>query len=360
MGGAVLNRSGGYYKSANSINLNGAKMPSSLGESGPPFADSLALVTGGTGMVGGAISRLLIKRGHRVRVLVRRRSIAALELETLGAEIVFGDVTDIVSITAAVGGCTDVYHCAALVDPFHWDLDDFERINVEGTRNVLDAALKSGARRFLHLSSIAALGAKPGLRADEFTQPHGPWKPGYGRSKFESGELVAAAAGELHAVTVNPAIVFGPGDRHFVQLINAFVRGRIPVIAFANRPMPLVYVDDVAHGSLLALERGESGQRYILAQQTVTISEFFFELATASGRRPPRVHLPDWLAIPGALAWSFASWARRKRSPVSSLQALRIGAAEFDGGRASRELGLEYTDFRGAVASTVSALLRED
>ena len=360
MRGALLNRSGGYYKSANPITPNGAEMSSCPGESPTSFADRMALVTGGTWMVGGAISRLLMKRGDRVRVLVRRRSIAALELEALGAEIVFGDVTDIASVTAAVNGCTDVYHCAALVDPFHWDLDDFDRINVEGTRNVLNAALRSGVRRFLHLSSIAALGAEPGLRADEFTEPHGPWKPGYGRSKFESGELVIAAAGELHVVTVNPAIVFGPGDRHFVQLINAFVRGRIPIIAFADRPMPLVYVDDVARGSLLALERGESGQRYILAQPTVTIAEFFFELAAASGRRPPRVHLPDWLAIAGAWAWSFVSWARRKRSPVTSLRVLRIGSAKFDGGRASRELGLEYTAFPGAVAATVSKLLRSD
>jgi dihydroflavonol-4-reductase len=359
MHGAGLYRGGGYYRSANPIPLNGAKLPSTSGEPDGADKERAALVTGGTGMVGGAISRLLLERGDRVRILVRQRSDAALELEAMGAEIVLGDVTDRASLAAAVDGCADVYHCAALVDPFHWDLDDFDRINVEGTRNVLDAALASGVRRFLHMSSIAALGAEPGLRADEFTRPYGPWKPGYGRSKFESEELVRAAAGEMHAVTVNPAIVFGPGDRHFVQLINAFVRGRIPVIAFADRPMPLVYADDVARGSLLALERGESGQRYILAQPTVTIAEFFLELAAASGRRPPRVHLPDWLAIPGALAWSVVSWARRKRSPVGSFRSMRIGAAEFDGGRASRELGLEYTDFRDAVAATVSELLRD-
>jgi len=310
-------------------------------------------------MIGGAIARLLLDRGDRVRVLVRRDGQPVTELEALGAEIAYGDVTDAGSVVSAMDGCTEVYHCAALVDPFHWNLSDYDRINVDGTRNVLDAARATGVQRFLHMSSIAALGAEPGLRADEFTRPHGPWKPGYGRSKFESEELVRAAAGEMHAITVNPAIVFGPGDRHFVQLINAFVRGRIPVIAFADRPMPLVYADDVARGSLLAMERGESGQRYILAQPTVTIAEFFLELAVAAGRRPPRVHLPDWLAIPGALAWSLVSWARRKRSPVGSFRSMRIGAAEFDGGRASRELGLEYTDFPDAVAATVSELLRD-
>ena len=359
MHGAGLNGGGGYYRSAPLNSLIGAHLSTNLVNSLPGASGELTLVTGGTGLIGGAIARLLLDRGDRVRVLVRQSGHATEELETLGVEIAHGDVTDARTVTAAVDGCSDVYHCAALVDPFHWNLDDFDRINVEGTRNVLDAAVASGVRRFLHMSSIAALGAEPGLHADEFTRPHGPWKPGYGRSKFESEELVRAAAGEMHAITVNPAIVFGPGDRHFVQLINAFVRGRIPVIAFAERPMPLVYADDVARGSLLAMERGESGQRYILAQPTVTIAEFFLELAVASGRRPPRVHLPDWLTIPGALAWTVVSWARRKRSPVGSFRSMRIAAAEFDGARASRELGLEYTDFPDAVAATVSELLRD-
>lgn len=315
-------------------------------------------------MVGGGIARRLLERGGRVRAFVRSDAgpsrVTVKELEALGAEIVYGDVTDPPSVAAAMDGCSDIYHCAALVDPFHWNLADFDRVNVGGTRNVLDAALASGVRRFLHMSSVAALGAEPGTRADETTTPFGPWRPGYGRSKFMSEELVRAASDEIHVVSVNPAIVFGPGDRYLVRLIRAFVRGRLPAIAFIRRPMPLVYVDDVARGSLLALEHGASGARYVFAQPTVTVGEFFAELSIASGRRPPRVRLPDWLAIAGAMCWSGVSLARRRRSPVSSFRALRIGPVKFDGGRAGRELGLEYTPFRDAVSATVSALMQDD
>ena len=312
-------------------------------------------------MVGGRIARLLLERGDRVRAFVRPGTgpsrTGVTELETLGAEIVYGDVTDPSATAVAVGGCSDVYHCAALVDPFHWNLADYDRVNVDGTRNVLDAALAAGVRRFLHMSSIAALGAEPGTRADESAEPSAPWRPGYGRSKFLSEELVRAAAGEMHVVSVNPGIVFGPADRHFVMLIRAFLRGRLPVIAFAHRPMSLVYVDDVARGSLLALERGESGSRYLLVQPTVTVAEFFDELAAASGRRPPRVRLPDWLAIAGAMGMRAIAPIRRRRAPVASFRGLRIGPAAFDGGLATRELGLEYTPLRDAIDATVAELL---
>ena len=312
-------------------------------------------------MVGGRIARLLLQRGDRVRAFVRPSAgssrAAVTELEALGTEIVYGDVTDPASTAVAVDGCADIYHCAALVDPFHWNLADYDRVNVGGTRNVLDAALATGARRFLHVSSISALGAEPGTRADESITATGPMRPGYGRSKFLSEELVRAAAGEMHIVSVNPGIVFGPADRHFVMLIRAFLRGRLPVIAFAHRPMSLVYVDDVARGSLLALERGESGARYLLVQPTVTVAEFFAELAAASGRRPPRLRLPDWLAIAGAMGlWAIAPIMRR-RPPVSSFRGLRIGPASFDGGLATRELGLEYTPLGDAINATVAELL---
>jgi dihydroflavonol-4-reductase len=333
---------------------------SNAGEPDQDAPSHVALITGGTGMVGGAIARMLLERGDRVRVMVRQRSDLALELDALGAEIVLGDVTDSGTIPDAVRGCSDVYHCAALVDPFHWNLDDFDRINVEGTRNVLDAAVASGVRRFLHMSSIAALGAEPGSRANENAVPLGSWKPGYGRSKWRSEELVRAAASDMHVVSVNPAIIFGPDDRHFVRLIEAFVRGRLPVIAFATRPMPLVYADDVARGSLLAMEHGESGSRYIFAQPNLTVGEFFNELAVVAGRRAPRIRLPDWLAIAGAMGWSVVSLARKRRPPISSFRALRIGPAEFDGGRATRELGLEYTPFPDAIDATLKTLSEHD
>lgn len=311
-------------------------------------------------MIGGEITRMLLARGDRVRVLARKRGSASDGLAALGADIVYGDVTDVESVIAAVDGCSEIYHCAALVDPFHWNRDDYDRINVDGTRNVVEAALTSGAKRLLHMSSIAALGAEPGSHADETTQVHGPWKPGYGRSKFISEELVSAAASQMHVVCVNPAVVFGPGDRYFVRLISAFLKGRLPAIAFADRPLPLVYAGDVARGSLLAMERSDSGSRYILAQPTITVGEFFLELAAASGRRPPRIQLPDWLAVAGALGWSLVSLARRRRPPISSFKALRIGSADYDGGRATRDLGLEYVPLKEAIDATVKALERAD
>ena len=301
-------------------------------------------------MIGGEIARLLLERGDVVRVMVRARGAASEALEELGAKIVIGDVTDVDSVFIAVDGCASIYHCAGLVSPFRWNSDDYDLVNVVGTGNVLDAALSNGTKQFLHVSSIAALGARPGSVADETTQIRDAWKRGYGRSKFASEELVRSVAGQMHVVIVNPAVVFGRNDRHFIRLINAFLKGRLPAIAFKNRPLPLVYLSDVARGSLLAMERGKTGKRYILAQPTVTVEEFFLELAMSSGRRPPRINLPDWIVVTGAMAWSAVSALRRRPSPI---EFLKHGAADYDGGMVTRELGLTYTPFREAIQAVL-------
>lgn len=342
---------GGYYKSVGFDPLIGVLLRTKSEYSFRCSINGPTLVTGGTGMIGGEIARLLLERGDVVRVMVRARGAASEALEELGAKIVIGDVTDVDSVFTAVDGCASIYHCAGLVNPFQWNIDDYDRVNVAGTGNVLDAALSTGTKQFLHVSSIAALGARPGSLADETTQVRDAWKRGYGRSKFASEELVRSVAGQMHAVIVNPAVVFGRNDRHFVRLINVFLKGRLPAIAFKNRPLPLVYLSDVARGSLLAMERGKTGKRYILAQPTVTVGEFFLELARSSGRRPPRINLPDWIVLTGAMAWSVVSALRRRPSPI---EFLKHGAADYDGGMVTQELGLTYTPFREAIQAVLS------
>ncbi|MDA1258137.1 MAG: NAD-dependent epimerase/dehydratase family protein [Chloroflexi bacterium] len=339
-------------------------------ESRPGAPGGVALVTGATGMIGGRIARMLLQRGDRVRVLVRpvaglnsksaaqASGSAAAELEKLGAEIFHGDVTDPTATAHAVDGCVDVYHCAAIVDPFHRDLAEFDRVNVGGTRNVLEAALAAGARRLLHVSSIAAVGAESGTRADEFTVPKRAFSRGYAMSKSTSEGLVRAASNRIKTVSINPSVVFGPEDRHFVRLIRAFLRGSVPFLVFPDRPMPLVYVDDVARAGIAAIEYGKSGERYIVAAPPIAVREFITELADASGRRAPRWTIPDWLAIAGASSmWVYRPILRR-RVPIS-FRGLLHGPAVYDGSRAERELGVVYTPMPMAIAETVGDLLRD-
>ncbi len=315
-------------------------------------ARDLVLVTGATGLVGGRIAQLLTGAGHRVRVLARPSSNTS-HLDAGLVEVARCDITDPEAVRRAAEGCRHVYHAAGLVSPFIRDRSEYDRVNVAGTRNVLEAAASCGVERVLHVSSVATLGAKPGMVADEATRPAGAFARGYADSKYRSEQLVREyAASRGDAVIVNPCIVFGPRDRQFVRLIRAFLRGRVPVVAFPDRRMSLVYVDDAARGAMLALGHGARGERYVLSGATVTIREFFERLAAASGRRPPRLTVPGWLVASAATA-AWAVFPLFRRRPPTSLRGVWRGGATFDGSRAERELGLAYTPLDAGLEATV-------
>lgn len=267
-------------------------------------------------------------------------------------EWVTGDIRDRDDVCRAVEGCAGVYHCAGFVGPTHYRLSDFEEINVSGTRNVMRASAEAGVTRVVHTSSIAAIGGGNGQLVDESISDQSLMK-GYALSKRKS-ETVALESNNhgLQVVVINPGVVYGPRDRYFGRLIEMHIKGRLKLIAFAQRSLCLAYVDDVASAHIAAMERGESGQRYIVASPAVTLGGFLRTLSSVSGVRPPLWTVPDVVGKAAfALAWG-TSPVTRFRPPLRMSELSGPGPA-YDGSKAERELGVTYTPLHEGLTRTV-------
>lgn len=262
----------------------------------------LAAVTGASGHIGNNLVRHLLERGHQVRALVHRNR---LPLEGLSAEMVTADILDADSLARAFQGAEVVFHLAGLISIMESDSRRLLQVNLQGTRNVIAACRRVGVRRLVYTSSIEALlqpgGANP-LDERAIVNPAGPWSA-YSRSKHLATQEVLQAAGDgLEVVVVYPTAVVGPNDWQPSLL------GR-SIIDFAHRRLACLvdggfdFVDarDVAAGLLLAAERGQSGEGYLLGGQYLSIRAMAATLARCTGVAPPRLVLPDSLARLAAL-----------------------------------------------------------
>ena len=252
------------------------------------------LVTGGTGFLGTHVVRALAARGDQLRLLVRRGSrldhLSGFELERAG-----GDVTDRRAVRKAMEGVDRVFHLAGTTSMRPDNRGAVFQLNVRGTRIVLEEALAAEVKRVVHTSSVAAVGpAKPHSTVDEsntFTIGH--LGIAYANSKHEAEvEALRLAAHGLPVVIVNPSFVLGPDDPKgtSMQLVRRFLLGRIP--AYVDGGLNIVDVRDIAQGHLLADEKGEVGERYILAGRNFTLDRLFADFARISGRDGPPVKLP--------------------------------------------------------------------
>jgi dihydroflavonol-4-reductase len=322
----------------------------------PPPPD-LSLVTGATGFVGSAVARALLARGRRVRVLARPNS-DRRNLAGLAVEIAEGAMEDPRSLARAVAGCRYVYHVAADYRIWVPDPAPMFRANVDGTRDLLTAALEAGAERVVYTSSVATLGLVPGGSATEETPSSvddmiGPYK----RSKFAAEQVARGLARErgLPVVIVNPSTPVGPGDIKPTptgRLIVEAARGQMP--AFVDTGLNIVHVDDVAEGHLAAAENGRIGERYILGGENMALAEILAEVAQAVGRRPPRLRVPHSVLFPVAVGAELAARITG-RDPFVTLDGVRMSRKKmyFSSEKASRELGYRSRPAREAIADAV-------
>ena len=312
------------------------------------------LVTGASGFIGGAVARALLGKGVQVRVLLRAG--ATPNVPEAGAlEVVQGDLLDGESVHRAARGCAAIFHAGGLYS-FTADAATLHAINVDGTRNVIEAA-RGAAARLVYTSSISTIGGmRDGVMPDE-RQDAGETAPGpYKQSKWQAERLVREeTARGLDAIIVNPTFPVGWGDIKPTPtgaLIRDFLDGRIP--AYVETGMNVVDVDDVAEGHWLALERGKPGERYILGNANLTMRELLEQLGQLSGRTPPRVRLPHAVALGLAYADALVPGRLRGRARVPlegvrTAQEIRFASSA----RAVRELGLPQTPVRTALEKAV-------
>lgn len=316
-----------------------------------------ALVTGATGFVGAAVARALIDAGWQVRVLVRNSSNRD-NLRHLAVEPVAGDLGEVTQLTRALEGCAGLFHVAADYRLGAGDPRPLYRTNVEGTRNILNAARAAGVPRVVYTSSVATVGipadGSPGVEATPVDI--GNMIGHYKRSKFLAEEVAreAARAG-LSVVIVNPSTPVGPGDIKPTptgQLVLDAASGRMP--AYVDTGLNIVHVDDVAAGHLLAFERGRAGERYILGGEDMTLQAILAQIAHLAGRKPPRIRLPYAVVLP--IAYVAEAVAKvTGRSGRVTLEGVRMSRKRmfFSSSKAVNELGYHW---RAPVAAFEDAL----
>ena len=301
------------------------------------------LVTGATGFVGSAVARALVHGGSQVRVLVRSGSDRG-NLQGLAVQIAVGDLTDRASLERALAGCTALYHVAADYRLGARDPAQLYRNNVDGTRNILDAARHAGVERMVYTSSVATIGLPQDGSPGEETTPVAlvDMIGHYKRSKYLAEDLVRDAARTgFSVVIVNPSTPIGPGDVKPTptgQIVLDAARGRTP--AYVDTGLNIVHVDDVAAGHLLAFHRGRAGERYILGGQDMTLREILVQIAQLVGRKPPRIRLPHAALMSIAfVAEAFAKASGRgTRITVESVRMSRKRMF-FSSAKAIRDLG---------------------
>lgn len=316
---------------------------------------SRVFVTGGTGFVGSHVVRSLLDAGYCVRALVRPQS-RLDNLTGLDVELVRGDLNG--DLVAAMTGCTAACHVAAHYSLWRRDRPQLHRVNVLGTRNLLQAARQAGVDRLVYTSSVAAIGVKPhGQPADETHQsPPESLISAYKQSKYwAEREADRAIAAGQDVVVVNPSTPIGANDLKPTptgDIILRLLQRRMP--AYVNTGLNFIDVRDVARGHVLALERGTTGERYILGQENLTLKAFLDKLAAIAGLNAPTRTVPLWLPL--SVAWlDERVLAKLGKTPAVPLDGVRMSAEPmyYDATKAVRELGLPQSNLDGAIAEAV-------
>lgn len=306
----------------------------------------LALVTGGSGFVGGHLIRRLLSDGWRVLALGRSDK-ARAEIEALGAEPVEGDLLDRTALAGAMEGIEVVFHVAA-----HFKLwgpvSLFRRINVEGTRNVVEAAERAAVRRIVYVSAAAVVMGRPepmrGVTEDMPLHKM-PFAP-YAASKAEAEEVLLAANGRragFSTVAIRPPFIWGPGMPALDRMVETVRAGQFQWVAGGGQALSTCHVDNLCHALILAADRGSGGEAFFVSDgEDTTLKSFLTRLLASRGVTPKD------RAVPFGIAWTMAGvmgavWRifRRKGEPPVTRQMLRFIGKDFtiDVSRARNQLG---------------------
>lgn len=300
---------------------------------------SLTLVTGASGFLGWHVAKLLTEQGQRVRALCRPTS----EIRELDVERITGDLRDAASLSRAVEGCDRVYHVAADYRLWSKHPADLYAANVEGTRNLLDVAIRAGVQRIVYTSTVGCIGMHNGQLGDENTPVSESDMTGHYKLSKWRAEQVALEKARAGApiVIVNPTAPIGDHDWKPTptgKIVCEFLSDRLP--AFVDTGLNLVDARDVAQGHLLAAEKGKPGERYILGCENLTLEQILQRLAKLSNKPAPKVKLPYAVAyVAGLVSTGLASLTGKE--PRAPIEAVRMARKKMfvTHAKAARELG---------------------
>src|ERR1700733_8724663 len=315
-------------------------------------------LTGATGFLGSHVARVLAEQGADLRLLVRPTS-NLKNIEGLKAETATGDLRDSASLEKTMAGCEVVFHVAADYRLWVRDPAEMYRSNVEGTRAILEAARKNAVRCVVYTSSVATIGfTGNGRPADEDSPVALADMIGhYKRSKFMAEQLaLEAGRGGMQVVTVNPTPPVGEQDVKPTptgRIIVDFLKRKFP--AYVETGLNLVDVRECARGHLAALEKGKSGERYILGGENLTLKQILDKLAAISGLSSPKVKVPYFVAYIAGAVDQTVSGRMLGREPRATVETVRMGKKKMwaSSGKAERELGWKILPADNALRRAV-------
>ena len=317
-----------------------------------------AFVTGATGFLGSHVARVLSEQGADLRLLVRSTS-NLKNLEGLKAETSTGDLRDAASLEKAIFGCDTVFHVAADYRLWVRDPNEMYRSNVAGTRALLEAARNNGVGRVIYTSSVATVGfTSAGHPADEDSPVSLADMIGhYKRSKFMA-EQVALEAGRtgMHVVTVNPTTPIGEQDVKPTptgRIVVDFLKRKFP--AYVETGLNLVDVRECARGHVAALEKGRTGERYILGGEDLTLKQILDMLGQITGLPSPKIKLPYIFAFAAGVVDEAVTGLLLRREPRATVDTVRMGKKKMfaSSAKAERELGWKIVPIDGALRRAV-------
>jgi nucleoside-diphosphate-sugar epimerase len=314
-------------------------------------------LTGATGFLGGVLARQLLAAGHSVNALVRSPAKAA-ELSALGVALFPGDITDKDSLREPMRGVDGVFHVAGWYKIGVRDTADARRVNVDGTRNVLEVMRELRVPKGVYTSTVAIFSdthGRPEAEGFRFTGRHISL---YDQTKAEAHDLAEASIAQgLPLVIVQPGVIYGPGDTGSLgRAVDQFLQGKLPMIP-SGTTFCFGHVDDIAYGHVLAMEKGKLGASYIIAGPCHRVSEFFGLIAEMTGRRPPMQASPGMMKATAALT-GLVEKVMPVPEPYTS-EYLRVNAGTTymgDNSRARRELGYDPRPLRQGVRETLEDL----
>jgi dihydroflavonol-4-reductase len=316
-------------------------------------------ITGATGFIGSRLVRQLVADGHDAVALVRDAADGPA-LEEIGVDVAQGDILEPASLRDPMAGVDGVFHLAAWYRVGARDRSRAEAINVQGTRNVLEAAGQAGVDRVVYTSTIGVFGDTKGRVVDETYRHDGPWLSEYDRTKWLAHYRVALPMAErgLPLVIVQPGLVIGPGDPSNVgDALRAYLRRRLPAIPTQGGCWS--HVDDTARGHIQAMSRGQPGSSYVIGGECRMWKDVLGMAAEITGIRPPRIVIP----APVAHAASLLMRPVAAVLPVPQNyhpETLRVASGAVywaDDARARREIGWDPRPLREALAQTLQAEL---
>ena len=318
----------------------------------------LVFLTGATGFVGSHVARALIAQGADLRLLIRSSS-DLRNIQELQAERVIGDLRDAASLKKAVSGCDVVFHVAADYRLWVRDPEQMYHSNVEGTKAILEAARENKVRRVVYTSSVATMGFQSnGHLADErspvsLANMIGPYK----RSKFMAEEIALdAGRSGMDVVVVNPTTPVGERDIKPTptgRIVVDFLKKKFP--AYVDTGLNLVDATECARGHVAALEKGKSGERYILGGENLTLKQILDKLAAITGLPSPSIKVPYVVALATGVVDQVFTGYIRNREPRATIDAVRMGRKKMfaSSGKAERDLGWKTVPVDDALRRAV-------